>query len=167
MALRLAMAVAALALAAGTNSPAAAAGVNAQAKAKVVKPLILTSVQDFDLGTLALGTGTWSATVRLSRTGVLTCPATIVCSGATRTAIYNVSGTNKATVTVSTPDVTLVNQSDSSKTLTLVIDSPGTVLVTNSGPPGTNFPLGGSIALTSATASGNYVGTFNVSVEYQ
>lgn len=167
MALRLAMAVVGLAVAAGTSAPAAAGTVTAQAKAKVVKPLVLTSIQNFDLGTLALSGGSWSATVRLSRDGVLTCPATIICSGLTRTAIYNVAGTNKATVTISTPNVTLVNQSDSSKTLTLVIDSPRTVVLTNSGPPGTNFPLGGSIDLTSSTASGNYVGTFNVSVEYQ
>jgi hypothetical protein len=148
--------------------PAHSATINAQAQAKVIKPLVLTSIQDLNLGSLLLGPGTWSgATVRLSRTGVLTCPANVTCSGVTQVAQYNVSGTNNQTVTIIAPNVTLVNQSDPSKTLTLVTDSPGTVVLTNSGPPGTNFPLGGSITISSSTAEGNYVGTFNVSVDYQ
>ena len=81
-------------------------------------------------------------------------------------ATYNVSGTNRSVVTITAPNVTLVNQSDSTQTLTLVVDNPGSVLLTNSGPPGTNFSLGGSIALGSSTAGGVYVGTFNVTVDY-
>jgi hypothetical protein len=48
----------------------------------------------------------------------------------------------------------------------LVVDSPGSVLLTNSGPPGTDFSLGGSITLSSSTESGLYSGTFNVTVDY-
>jgi hypothetical protein len=149
-------------------APAHAATINATAQAKVVKPLILTSLQDLNLGSLLIGPGTWSgATVRLSRTGVLTCPANVTCSGATQVAKYNVSGTNNQTVTIIAPNITLVNQSDATKTLTLTVDAPSSVLLTNSGPPGTDFPIGGSITINSSTADGNYVGTFNVSVDYQ
>ena len=157
-----------LAAVAGPCAPAGAATINAQAKAKVIKPLAIQSLQDLDFGSVMLGPGTWSgATVRLSRTGALTCPALLACSGATQVARYNVAGTNNQTVTISAPDITLTNQADSTKTLTLVVDSPGTVVLTNSGPPGTNFNIAGSITLTSATATGTYVGTFNVSAEYQ
>jgi hypothetical protein len=150
------------------QAPAQAATINATAQAKVIKPLVLTSIQDLDLGSLLLGPGSWSgATVRLSRSGVFTCPANVTCSGLTQVAKYNVSGTNNQTVTIIAPNVTLVNQSDATKTLTLVVDNPGSVLLTNSGPPGTNFPLGGSITISSSTADGSYVGTFDVSVEYQ
>lgn len=149
-------------------SPAHSASVNAQARAKVVKPLTIQSVQDLDLGVVMLGSGAWSgATVRLSRSGVLTCSATIACSGATQVAQYNVSGTNNQTVTISAPNVTLVNQQDSAKTLTLVVDSPGTVLISNSGSKGVTFPLGGAITVNSTTAAGAYVGTFNVTADYQ
>lgn len=148
-------------------APAPAATITAQVNARVVKPLVLTRVQDLNLGTILLGPGTWSgANLRLSRTGALTCPAPLTCSGATQVAIYNVSGSNNATVKISAPDVTLVNQSDATKTLRMVVDSPGTVVLTSSGPPGTNFPLGGSINLDSATGGGVYVGTFNVTVDY-
>lgn len=159
---------AAAAAAVAFASPASAASVNAQAKAKVIKPLTLTSLQDLDLGAVILGPGDWSgASVSLTRGGVLTCGANLTCSGATQVALYNVSGSNNQTVIINAPDVTLVNQADSTKTLTLVVDSPASVVLTNSGPPGTTFPLGGSISLDSTTAGGDYVGTFEVTAEYQ
>jgi spore coat protein U-like protein len=69
-------------------------------------------------------------------------------------------------VRVSAPNVTLVNQSDPSKTLTLVTNAPTTLLLTSSGIPGNDFSIGGSVTLNSATAAGTYVGTFNVTVDY-
>ena len=140
----------------------------ASVSATVVKPLTLKWVQNLDLGTIVLGPGTWSgATVGISRTGTFSCTnANVSCSGATRVAKYNVSGTNNQTVRISAPNVTLVNQNDSTKTLTLVVDSPGTLALTNSGNPGVDFSLGGSISLSSSTAGGVYAGTFNVTVDY-
>lgn len=149
-------------------TPAGAATVNAQAKAKVVKPLALKAVQDLDLGTVVLGPGTWSgATVTLSSDGILACSANLTCSGATQVAIYNVSGSKSQTVIINAPDVTLVSQTDSSQTLALIVDAPATVTLTNSGARGTDFPLGGSISVDSTTADGEYVGTFEVTAEYQ
>lgn len=169
MRLRLAgIAVVTAASAASFAVPARAETISAQAKAQVVKPLTLSSIQDLDLGTMLLAPGTWSgAKVSLSRSGALTCPANVTCSGATRVARYNVAGSNKQTVIIRAPNVTLVNQADSAKSLTLVVDSPGSLTLTNSGAPGTNFDLGGSVTLDSATAEGTYVGTFDVTVEYQ
>jgi hypothetical protein len=167
---RLHLANIAIALAAlsGGGLPASAATITATAKAKVVKPLTLTSIQDFDLGTLLLGPGTWSgATVTLTRNGVLNCPANVTCTGATQVARYNVSGSNQQAVTITAPNVTMVNQSDSTKTLVLTVDSPGTVALPNSGNPGVIFPLGGSITVGSTTPGGVYAGTFNVTVDYQ
>jgi len=150
-------------------APACAANNVGTVQANVVKPLILTWLQDLDLGTIALGPGTWSnATVGISRAGVFSCTnANLICTGATQVARYNVSGTNNRTVLISAPNVTLVNQGDPTKTLTMVVDNPGSALLTNSGPPGTNFSLGGSISLSSTTVSGTYSGTFNVTVDYQ
>jgi hypothetical protein len=159
------LAIAACALCGG--EPARAASQTAQVSATVAKPLILTRVQDLDLGTITLGPGSWSgATVGISRAGVLTCNANVICTGATTPAIYNVSGTNNRVVRITAPNVTLVNQNDASRTLTLVTDVVASVTLTNSGPPGTNFPIGGSISVSSSTAGGTYTGTFNVTVDY-
>ena len=162
-----AMMVGLAALAAAAS--ARAANNVATVQANVVKPLILTWLQNLNLGTIALGPGTWSnATVGISKAGVFSCTnANLICTGATQVARYNVSGTNNRTVLISAPNVTLVNQGDPTKTLTMVVDNPGSALLTNSGPPGTNFSLGGSISLSSTTVSGTYSGTFNVTVDYQ
>jgi Domain of unknown function (DUF4402) len=149
--------------------PAAAATQNATVTANIVKPLSLTSLQSLDLGTITLKPGTWSgATVGISRAGVFTCANTnLVCTGATQVATYNVTGTNNQTIRIAAPDVTLSNVADASKTLTLVVDNPGTVTLPSSGTKGLNFALGGSITLSSTAASGTYQGTFAVTVDYQ
>jgi spore coat protein U-like protein len=69
-------------------------------------------------------------------------------------------------VNISAPNVTLVNQSDATKTLILVTNAPATVVLTSSGHPGNDFSIGGSVTLSSTTAAGTYVGTFNVTVDY-
>lgn len=161
-------AIAALVAAALVCAPARAATINASAQANIVKPLALKSIQDLDLGTVLLGQGIWSgAVLSLSMAGALTCPANVTCSGATQVAQYNVQGSNKQTVTISAPDVVMVNQANASKKLTLKVSAPASVYLPNSGQPGVNFNLGGSITLDSTTAAGVYVGTFEVTANYQ
>lgn len=150
------------------SAPARSATKVVPVAAKAVKPLTLSSVQDLELGSIALGPGTWSAaTVGISRVGAFTCAnANLTCTGVAQVATFNVSGANNEVVRIIAPNVTLTNQSDSTQTLTLVVDSPGTVTLANGGKKGTPFSLGGSINLDSATAGGLYTGTFNVTVDY-
>lgn len=159
---------AALVCLSGGAAPARAATLTASVTASNVKPLVLTKVQDLNLGTVTLGPGTWSnATVALSQGGVLSCAnANVTCSGATLVAQYNVQGSKQNTVFINAPNVTLVNQSDPTQTLTLVTDAPATVVLANDGFPGSNFSIGGSVTINSSTAAGTYVGTFNVTVNY-
>lgn len=167
MRLRRTWTIAAALAAAIPFAPAQAGTVTARVNAKVVKPLVITHVQDLDLGTVLIPSGSWAgSSLDLSRYGILTCPAPLLCSGVTQVAIYNVRGSSGSTVRISAPDVLMVNQNDPTDTLTLTVDSPGTVYLTNSGARGTNFELGGSIALSPATADGTYEGTFNVTVDY-
>ena len=164
---RMIMAVAPICAICGA-SPACAATNVVQVQASVAKPLTLSWVQDLDLGSIVLGPGTWSnVTVGISRTGVFSCTsANVTCSGSAQVATYNVTGNNNDVVRITVPNVTLVNQDDPTKTLTLAVDSPASLTLTNSGKPGQNFSIGGSIALSSSTAGGTYAGTFNVTVDY-
>ena len=148
--------------------PANAATQTASVTANAVKPLVISKLQDLDFGSVTLAPGNWSnATVALSQSGVFSCANTnVVCSGVTSVAKYNVQGSNKQTVRISAPNVTLVNQSDSPKTLTLLTDAPSTLVLTSSGIPGNDFSIGGSVTLSSTTAAGTYVGNFNVTVDY-
>jgi hypothetical protein len=155
-------------IALGMGAPARAATVNAAVNATVNKPLVLTKVQDLDLGTVTLGPGVWSnATISISQAGALTCGSSnVVCSGVPMVAKYNVQGSKQQAVRISVPNVTLVNQNDSTQTLTLAVDAPSTITLANSGFPGSNFSVGGSITLNSSTVAGTYVGTMNVTVDY-
>jgi hypothetical protein len=152
-------------------SPCAAAPVSASSNAKVkvtvTKPLTLSFVQDLSLGTITLQNGSWSSTsVGISRTGSFTCGANLLCSGTTQVARYKVAGMNNQVVTITAPDVTLTNQSNPSRTLTLTVDNPRTLTLPNSGSKGADFDLGGSIVVTPSTQDGVYSGTFNVTVDY-
>ena len=167
--LRMASLVATVA-ALGTSPALAApttATANPQAKAQVriLKPLTLTATQDLDLGTVALGQGTFSTTVGIAKDGTWTCDATkVTCSGTHQVASYNVNGTNGRTVTITANSVTLSNGTNN---LTLTVDAPATVLLPNSGTAGADFDVGGSVDLTDATPDGLYTGSFDVTADYQ
>ncbi|MGN6849503.1 MAG: DUF4402 domain-containing protein [Sphingomicrobium sp.] len=152
----------------GIGLPAHGATQTAKVTAKVVKPLVLTKVQDLDLGTVTLTPGAWSnAKISISQAGAFTCgSANVVCTGVPMPATYNVQGSKQQAVQISAPNVTLINQNDSTQTLTLVTDAPTSITLANSGFPGSNFSVGGSITLNSTTVPGTYVGTFNVTVNY-
>jgi hypothetical protein len=162
-------AVAALAL---TATPAFAAPVQpdkqATATARIIKPLTLTWVQDLDFGSITLvDSGPTTVTVALD--GSRTCPGTAVtCSGASSAAKYKVVGTNNQVVKINTGNVSLVNQTDATKTLLMTVITPAgsQINLGNSGQAGTEFALGGSIPVAGTTMEGTYIGTFAVTVEY-
>lgn len=162
--------VAGLAMA-GTQAAAApvSATSDATARARVLRPLQLTSTQNLDLGIIVLsGTGTYSSTVSIDRDGNFDCDGAsgnVVCSGTPQEAVYNVSGTNNQNVTIASGPVTLSDGNGND--LTLTPDHDGTVLLTNSGAPGTDFGVGGSITVTDATPDGVYTGSFELTADYQ
>ena len=165
----MAASVAALALAA---TEAAAAPVNATsnatAKARILKPLVLASTANFDLGIVVLaGSGAYTATVSLDRANTFNCDGNsgnVTCSGTHTRASYNVAGTQGQNVTIASGPVSMTNGTD---TLTLTPDHNTTVALTNSGAPGTDFFVGGSLSIPSTTSDGVYTGTFALTADYQ
>ena len=149
------------------EGPARAATASASVSANNVKPLVLSKVQDLSLGTITLGPGVWSnATVSISQAGVVSCNPNVTCTGAVAAATYNVQGSKQQTVRISAPNITLTNQSDPTQTLNMITNAPASLVLANSGFPGSDFSIGGSVTLNSTTAGGTYVGTFNVTVDY-
>ena len=167
-------ALAATAALAFTATEAAAAPVNATtnatAHARILRPLTLTSTQNLDLGDIVLsGTGAFSATVGISKDGTtFNCDGgsgNVTCSGTHQVAIYNVSGTKSQPVTIAAGAVTLSD--GAGNTLTLTPDFTSSLNLTNSGAPGDNFNIGGSITVADTTPDGVYTGTFAVTADYQ
>ncbi|QIK78715.1 DUF4402 domain-containing protein [Sphingomonas piscis] len=158
---------AALAVCALIAYPAAAATPQPQATATVniKKPLTISRVSDLSFGSIVLSGATpFTAVVSISQTGVLTCPATVTCSGTTSRAVYNLRGSNNQVVAVTSPNITLSNGTN---TLAMTVSAPATVTLTSSGAPGNDFGIGGSLTLTDTTPDGVYTGTFNVTADYQ
>jgi hypothetical protein len=170
--LRLTALVATVASVALSATEAAAAPVNAQtnatAKARILKPLVLKSTANFDLGIIVLaGAGPYTATVSLDRANTFNCDGNsgnVVCSGTHTRASYNVAGTQGQNVTIASGPVSMTNGTD---TLTLTPDHNTTVPLTNSGAPGTDFWVGGSLSIPSATSDGVYTGAYALTADYQ
>jgi hypothetical protein len=146
--------------------PASQASAQATASATIRKPLVLTRVANMNFGTILLsGSGSFTSAVSIAQDGTMACPsANFTCSGTTSPAIYNASG-NRGPVTV-TADSTVTLTNALGETITMTVSAPSTVNLTNSGFPGTDFGVGGSLALTNNTKDGVYSGTFNVTVNY-
>jgi hypothetical protein len=157
-----------------TATQASAASVSATkdatANARILRPLQLTSTQDLNLGDIVLsGSGTYTATVGISKDGTtFNCDsnsANVTCSGTHQVAVYNVSGTKSQPVTIAAGNVTMKDTAGDQ--LTLVPDFTSSLNLTNSGAPGDNFNVGGSITVTDQTKDGAYTGTFAVTADYQ
>jgi hypothetical protein len=166
----LAATFAAAALMAATPAAAVTATSNASATARIIRPLVLASTQNLDLGTIVLtGSGTYTAAVGIDRAGVFNCDggssSNVACSGTPTPAAYNVQGTQGQVVTIAAGNVTMTGSNGG--TLTLTPDFAPTVTLANSGTPGTNFGVGGSITVGNGTTDGVYTGTFAVTADYQ
>lgn len=154
----------ALAASCAITGPASAANISAVTSVNVVKPVKLTKLQDIDFGTLTFADLSGSRTIALSRAGVLTCTVDIVCSGVVRQARFNLTGTKKLTVLLTYSGGTLSNGTDS---IPFTADGPANMVVANSGAPGTDFDVGGSLAISPTLVGGVYTGTMTVTAEYQ
>ena len=146
-------------------APALAAETTIRASAKVVKSLELSSKRDLDFGTITLSGTPGTYTVSISLTGQLSCPTGATCSGPAQSAIMNAQGSNGQVVIISVAPSSLVNPVNNS-VIAFTPAAPASVTLTNSGFPGLDFNVGGSIAIPS-TADGTYSGNVVVTANYQ
>ena len=165
----------AIAVLALTSAPAQAASqAQASATARVYRPLVLSSDQNLDLGTIVLtGTTFTGESVAMNNSGtVTTCGTTagdLACSGATTAARYTVIGASNQNVTVSAPAFNLNNGAVS---LLFTPNVVGVANVVNTGANGNStgvtFTIGGTLSgLANTTTDGTYTGTFAMTVSYQ
>ena len=146
-------------------APANAADVVIRASAKVVKSLELSSKQNLDFGTITFTGTPGTYTVSINLAGQLSCPTGATCSGLAQPAILNAQGSNGSVVLISVASSNLVNTVDNS-TIPFTPVAPASITLTNSGAPGKDFNVGGSIAIPS-TADGIYSGNVTVTANYQ
>lgn len=150
-------------------APVGVSGAKPEARAKIVRPLALSATGAVDFATITLNGVTANRVVSLSAAGALDCgggTTELVCSGTTSIATYNVQGTNNQVVSIIKTPSNLTNANDGS-TLVFTPVAANTVTLTNSGAPGTDFGVGGSITIGTGTTDGVYTGEVEVTVDYQ
>lgn len=148
-------------------APTSVSGAAPTANVKVLKPLVLTVLRNLDFGQIALGQMTSSETVSVTTAGRSCGSATLSCSGTFTTARFLVNGSNNQQVFVTSarPSYTLTGSNGG--TLTLTVTHPTTVTLDNSGNPGAEFDVGGSLTISPTTPEGTYSGTIDIQVAYQ
>ena len=141
-------------------------GTDPVGRARIIKPLQLEWVSDMNFGDLTVeGTGTAAVN---AASGAVTCTGGVICplSGSSA-ATWKVRGTNNQTVNIVKPaTVTLTHTTSPADTLTLNVVGQDTLLLSSSGMNGTDFSLGGNIAIDEATRDGTYEGSIVVTVQY-
>lgn len=158
--------VLAAAFAASPALAATGAATPATATAQVVKPLLLSAKQNLDFGTIVVSTTSVTGTVTMTTAGVVTCTTGLTCSGSPKPAIFNVQGSNNQVVKMYSAASTLTAPGGATLTFTPTLPSGSQLTLVNSGAPGSDFNVGGSIAIAANQADGIYSGNINVTVDY-
>ncbi len=149
---------------ASASITANAAQITATMSANIAKPVQLTKIQDMDYGTLLVSNYTGTRNVVMTRAGAVTCPVEITCSGAPKQARFNIQGSNKMVVGITVTSGGLVNGSN---TIPFTPDVASSVTMTNSGAPGTNVDIGGTLTVDGSIPGGLYTGTLTITADYQ
>ncbi len=179
------VAAAALGLSLAVPTAAEAATANATVSAKIVKPLVMTGGGTIALGTLitpsaATFSNIFTIQPAAAQTGTY-CQTGFTCSGTPAAAMFNLQGTNNTPLNLTIPlTVTLTNTSwvGGGTTPTMTLNTTNSIAANNttgvyvlslpnSGFPGKDFWVGGSVTVTQATEGGSYSGTFTVTADYQ
>jgi spore coat protein U-like protein len=144
--------------------PAGAATTTSTTTVNVIKPVSIVKLQDMDFGTLTFAGFTGTRTITVSRAGALTCATDIVCSGAAKQARFNIQGTNRMVVLLTYSGGTLSNGVDS---IPFTANGQSSITMINSGAPGIDLEVGGSLTISPTLVGGVYSGTMTVTADYQ
>ncbi|WP_300973317.1 DUF4402 domain-containing protein [Sphingomonas sp. LHG3406-1] len=158
-----------------TAVPAAAQSVasatpRATANARLIKPLTLTALRDLNFGTIVMGTIAGDQTVSIDGAGSVSCGASgggLTCAGTPQSAGYRVTGTQGQVVVISSAAPSFPLSGSNGGTLAFVPSFPASLTLGNSGAPGNDFDVGGSVTINSSTPDGVYSGQIDIQVAYQ
>jgi hypothetical protein len=159
-----ALAAVVLAATPAVAAPVGVTGAPPSASARIIRPLTLTATGALDFGTIVMNGVTANRTVTLNDDATITCATELVCAATGTVPTYNVRGTQGQTVNIIKNASTLNGSNGGTLTLTPV--GAASVLLANSGAPGSDFTIGGSIVIGAATLDGVYTGTVDVQVDY-
>lgn len=141
---------------------AQAATASASAKATILAPVVMTKISDLSFGKIAAGQT--ASTISIGTNSQVICGIGLTCLGSQTAARFNISGTPGEAVTISLdPTVTLTD--GGSNSMTAQLKASATAMFLTAAPKA--LVVGGVLNVGANQPSGNYSGTFNVTVDYQ
>jgi Mat/Ecp fimbriae major subunit len=152
----------AIAAAALVSTGAQAATEIADARVEIIAPVTLLQTAQLDFGIVAPGAGAGTVTMGTG-SGTPTCSAGLTCVGGGSRGTFDLTAAAGYSVDITVDTSTSLSNGAQSMTLTL---APGAATIIANGGTQT-FYVGGSLAVGANQAAGTYVGTYDVSAEYQ
>ena len=152
----------AFAAAAMVSTGANAATVSATAEVDILAPVTLAQTAGLDFGVVAAGAAGGTVTMPTG-SDVRTCSVGLTCVGAAQRGAFAVTGASTYTIAITVAASTTLIGAGTPMVLAL---NPGAASVVATGLPQTFF-VGGTLTVGVAQTAGTYVGTYNVSADYQ
>lgn len=147
------------------NAQATSATDDATATARIITPITLTNTQGLAFGNIASSSNT--GTVTISPAGARTHSGGVTPSviGTFNNAIYNATGENNATYTISLPaSVSIISGSNNMVVNGFTSDPAATGLFSGAGTQTIN--VGATVNVGASQPTGNYSATYNVTIAY-
>jgi hypothetical protein len=166
--LRFAAAGAAMGTLAIASTAQAATSDTADVTAEILTALSVTvDPTDNTLNFGQIAPGASAANVVVAPDGSVTCPTSVICSGATDAPTFDVLGSANALVyiTFTNASETLSNGTDSMTVSDFTTDQTSDQ-ITLDGSGNGSFTVGGTLAVAASQAAGVYTGTLEVNVAY-
>lgn len=149
-------------VAALSSTGAYAQSATADASATILEEITVTSVNPLAFGTIIVGAN--GDDVSIAPDGTFNCGANLTCTGTNSAASFGVTGTAGEVVTVAV-DATVTLSSGTDQMTAVLSGSDATLTLDTAGAAG--FSVGGVLTVAGNQPSGDYVGQFDVTVDYQ
>jgi len=144
------------------STGANAATVSATAEVDILAPVTLSQTATLDFGVVAAAAA--AGTVQLpNNSDTRVCSVGLACVGAANRGAFSVTGANTYTVVVTVDASTTLTGAGAPMTLNLD-PSVSTLVATGAAQ---TFHVGGTLTVGASQAAGTYLGTYNVSADYQ
>jgi Mat/Ecp fimbriae major subunit len=155
---------AAAVLAAGVSASAAnAATASADAKATILASLVVTKNTDLDFGTVAVNT---AGSRTISNAGLSTACTGGVCAGTVSAADFDITGLVGSNILITVPTSVTLTRASGTETMSASLTNNATA-GSHALTAGEGFNVGGTLSWGATQVAGDYVGSFDVTVEYQ
>ncbi|MCE1197899.1 MAG: DUF4402 domain-containing protein [Marinilabiliales bacterium] len=148
------------------------ASATATSTATIVKPLALTNNRDLAFGRIAVtATGTGNVTIAAVDAGTRAVGGgstgiTLANGLASSSASFTVTGEGNTSYSLTFPGTATLSDGTHNMTATLALDAAHGASNTLAAGGTEDFYIGGSLAISAGQASGDYTGTFNVTIAY-